>query len=80
MELDLEELAKQYVIRNEADKTLPRQCTLCGKCFRDMYNAKLHIDSVHFPSVNGYNCDICHKQCKSKIALSSHFTRYHRNK
>ena len=80
MENDLEELANLYIIKNEEDKILQRRCTLCGKVFRDMYNAKMHLDSKHFPAVNGYSCDICNKKCKSKAALSSHLTLYHRKK
>ena len=80
MELDLEELANQYIIRNEADKTLPRQCTLCGKLFRDMFNAKMHLDSAHFPSANGYFCEICNKPSKSRSSLSKHYANYHKNK
>ena len=55
-------------------------CSLCGKVSRDVHAAKSHLDSKHFPSDNGYNCNLCDKHCKTKNALACHMSQYHRNK
>ena len=71
---NIDDLASQYISRNE-DRSF--NCTLCGKNSRDMYNAKSHLEGVHFPPLNGYVCDICNKSCKSRHALNCHNSIYH---
>ena len=69
------DLASQYTTRND-DRSI--NCTICGKVSRDMYDAKKHLDSVHFPPSEGYACNVCGKVSKSRHALACHMSSYHR--
>ena len=54
-------------------------CLLCGYCNRIRARTLMHIEAIHTGS-NGYYCSHCNKFCPSKNALSTHISRYHRNK
>ena len=69
----IEELASLYLTKN-ADRSV--LCTLCGKISKEIWNAKDHLESQHFPSE--YPCQYCDKICKSKINLANHMSQQHR--
>ena len=52
-------------------------CTQCGKLSSSRSTAKNHVESIHFPSA-GYDCDLCGKFLKTKYALYTHNSRYHK--
>ena len=54
-------------------------CTQCDYVAKQKVNLGNHIEAKHIQS-NGYNCYHCGKLYPSKNALSSHVSRYHRNK
>ena len=53
-------------------------CTLCSQKCRDRSAAKLHLESKHFPTENGYSCDICGKQFNTKNAFNTHKSYQHK--
>lgn len=71
-----DDLASQYIAKN-GNKYC---CSLCGKVSRDLTDAKRHLESIHFPSDGGYECQICNSNFKTWNALSCHNSKYHRNK
>ena len=73
---NFDDLAAQYLSR-DGNKYF---CSLCGKVSRDVTDAKRHLESKHFPSVGGYECQICNSNFKTWNALSCHNSKYHRNK
>ena len=73
----VEELVTKYITKNE-DKSY--SCSICGKLSRDLYNAKGHLESKHFPSESGYECQSCGDHFNTFQAFSKHNSRYHRNK
>ena len=73
----IEELAKFYISRNEAKFYI---CSICGKESRDLHNAKTHLESSHFPSEKGYECQMCGSVLKTKNTLACHMSRKHRTK
>lgn len=52
-------------------------CSECGKQFQGKSAARNHLESIHFPS-QGHNCDLCGKFMKTKHALYTHKSRYHK--
>jgi len=54
------------------------QCTICRK-----FNAvrkglvRNHVESIHFPGLFSYNCDICNKQFEGRNKLAVHNSRLH---
>ena len=72
-----DDLASQYIQKN-VNKTLT--CSLCGKISRDFYDAKKHLESKHFPTDSGYECQSCNHHFNTFQAFSKHNSKYHRNK
>ena len=71
----LEELAQNYLVR---DNYLYK-CTICGKSAKDKYAAKMHLESKHFPTIDGYACEICRKLFNTKNAYNTHKTNLHKH-
>ena len=71
----LEELVTQHVVRNH-DKTF--SCLICGKMSRLLHHAKAHLESSHFPSESGYECQVCGISLKTKNALAVHMSKKHK--
>ena len=72
-----DDLATQYIQKN-VNKTLT--CSLCGKISRDFYDAKKHLESKHFPTDSGYECQSCNMHFNTFQAFSKHNSKYHRDK
>ena len=72
-----DDLATQYIQKN-VNKTLT--CSLCGKISRDLYDARKHLESKHFPTESGYECQSCNSHFNTFQAFSKHNSKYHRNK
>ena len=45
--------------------------------FRDKTVGKYHLEAKHFPSDEGYFCDVCSKHLKSQNALKCHLYQRH---
>ena len=69
-----DDLAAQYIAKDGSKYS----CSLCGKVSRDVTDAKRHLESKHFPSDGGYECQICNSNFKTWNALSCHNSKYHR--
>ena len=52
-------------------------CKICSGQFKRKYTAKLHVESKHFPSINGYYCQLCDKYFNTFSAIKSHNYLYH---
>ena len=55
------------------------KCLICGWPFKQKINAKFHIESKHFPTVNGYHCELCNKYFNTYKAVIIHNNTYHKN-
>ena len=73
----LDDLASSHLSRN-SDKSVT--CVLCGKISRDFGVGKAHLESIHFPSESGFDCQYCGKTYKTRNSLSCHISQQHRNK
>ena len=73
----LDDLASSHLSRN-SDKSVT--CLLCGKISRDFGVGKAHLESIHFPSESGFDCQYCGKTYKTRNSLSCHISQQHRNK
>lgn len=79
MFLDPNELRLDVLAGNYLEKTgMYYNCTVCGQTCRDKFAAKLHLESKHFPTVDGYECEICSKTFNTKNAFKSHKSTEHR--
>lgn len=79
MYLDPNELRLDVLAGNYLEKTgMYYNCTVCGHPCRDKFAAKLHLESKHFPTVNGYECEICSKTFNTKNAFKIHKSMEHR--
>ena len=74
-EARLEELGQQHLVKQEGGF----QCNICGWIMKYKQNAKLHVESKHFPTMNGYYCDLCSKHFNTYKALKRHNDCYHRH-
>ena len=54
------------------------KCTLCDIRLTSNRNMWNHVESQHFPGTFTYSCHLCHKECKTRNALSTHVSRYHK--
>ena len=70
----LQLLLEQYMTKGNGSYT----CAVCGKISRDKYNAKLHLDSCHFPPDEGYSCEVCYQVVKTLKALNHHKAKCHK--
>jgi len=57
-----------YAVKTDNGKV---SCTLCGYVTRDKYNIRMHLEGRHGMS-NGYQCDKCSKQLRTKQSLTQH--------
>ena len=72
---EVDEQIEQNIVRN-SDGSL--SCNICGKnSGKRLSNMKTHIET-HFEGLS-FNCPMCEKTCRSRHALASHKTAYHRN-
>ena len=71
----LDSLAEQYL----EDRDGQYACTVCGKLMDRRYTAKLHLESKHFPTDNGYQCDLCDKTFNTYSAIKNHKFTYHQH-
>ncbi|KAG7170084.1 Broad-complex core protein-like 5 [Homarus americanus] len=53
-------------------------CPHCGKCLRDKYKVRRHIEDVHTPSSHSHQCTLCHRHYKTRNTLQNHMSIYHR--
>ncbi|XP_069939739.1 protein bric-a-brac 1 isoform X13 [Cherax quadricarinatus] len=53
-------------------------CPHCGKCLRDKYKVRRHIEDVHTPSSHSHQCSLCHRHYKTRNTLQNHMSIYHR--
>ena len=74
--VSLDEVTRQYSVKSCSGYI----CSICGKAGRDFPAMKSHIEAIHFPSEQGYSCDICLKTYRSKHSLTCHKSTYYRNK
>ena len=70
----LEELARTHLTRDH----LLYKCTICGRTAKDRYAMKMHLESKHFPTVDGYACDVCNKLFNTKNAFKTHKSNQHK--
>ena len=70
----LEGLAAEHII----EEGYMHKCIICGWPFKLKYDAKLHVESKHFPTDNGYHCGICDKYFNTFKAMKNHNTLYHK--
>ncbi|XP_071513181.1 uncharacterized protein [Panulirus ornatus] len=56
----------------------PCVCPHCGKCLRDKYKVRRHIEDVHTPSSHNHQCSLCHRHYKTRNTLQNHMSIYHR--
>ncbi|XP_064095328.1 broad-complex core protein-like isoform X13 [Macrobrachium nipponense] len=54
-------------------------CPHCGKCLRDKYKVRRHIEDVHTPSSHSHQCTLCHRRYKTRNTLQNHMSIYHRH-
>ena len=47
-------------------------CKICGKVYKDWTKAKLHLESIHFPTMGAYSCSRCGMAKNTKAALNKH--------
>ena len=52
-------------------------CTLCGYEAQQKQRLTYHVEAKHLEGP-GYECDACHKLCRTKNALFIHKSRFHR--
>ena len=54
------------------------QCSICGK-FKAVRKGLVrnHIESIHFPGMFTYSCDICQKDFQGRNALAVHNSEKH---
>eukprot|EP00088_Acartia_fossae_P065326 TRINITY_DN8055_c0_g1_i3.p1 TRINITY_DN8055_c0_g1~~TRINITY_DN8055_c0_g1_i3.p1 ORF type:complete len:476 (-),score=166.20 TRINITY_DN8055_c0_g1_i3:513-1940(-) len=72
----LDGLLKSYV--SEEDGRFC--CTLCGRSFKHKSKAKLHLESVHFPTDNAYSCPLCDQKFNTLKGKECHKSKFHRQK
>ena len=53
-------------------------CSICGWIFKQRNDAKLHVESKHFPTDGGYVCDVCGKRTNTYNAYKTHMARNHK--
>ena len=70
----LEELGQQHLVKQAGGY----QCNICGWIMKLRTNAKLHVESRHFPTLNGYYCELCRKYFNTLAAMKGHNVRCHR--
>jgi len=73
----LEECLRTKVVKNDS-KTYT--CLLCEKLCGDLSIARFHLESIHFPNLEGYRCTICDKFCKTRNALACHKVKCRRSR
>ena len=73
-EARLQMLAEQYLTKVNGSYL----CSICSKNCRDKYNARLHLDTCHFPPEDGYSCEVCFQVVKNLKALIYHKSKYHK--
>ena len=47
-------------------------CTICSKSLPKRMEVRNHIESIHFPDIFCYQCNVCAKEFRSKNALKVH--------
>ena len=52
-------------------------CLICAKLCQDKTVGKYHLEAKHFPSEEGYFCDVCGKHLKSQNSLKCHLYQTH---
>ena len=67
-EARLDELAQTYLLRED----ILYKCNLCGLTGKDKSDMKMHLESKHFPTDNGYACLLCKRMFNTKRAFKSH--------
>ena len=72
---EIEQKITQNIGRNENGDFV---CNICGKVGVKRYlkNLKLHIET-HLDGI-AFSCDVCGKQCKSRVSLNTHKRIYHK--
>ena len=57
------------------------KCKLCGNNFAGpIRDAELHVEAIHFPGINKYECDECNKTLNSKKQFYNHKRIVHTKK
>ena len=69
--LDLNAVVEAMIGQTEGGKFT---CLQCGKIFETKQGGKKHAD-VHLGLI--HPCVICQRICKTRNALSAHYTKYH---
>ena len=69
--LDLNAVVEAMIGQTEDHKFT---CLQCGKMFETKQGGKKHAD-VHLGFV--HPCVLCQKVCRTRNALSAHYTKYH---
>jgi len=66
----------QFVGRSQEDNKF--ECTVCGK-FKAVRKGLVrnHIESIHFPGMFTYSCNICEKEFQGRNALAVHNSEKH---
>ena len=75
--LSLDSLAEKYLGRSDPGGRSGFVCLICEKVCQDKTAGKYHLEAKHFPSDDGYFCDVCGKHLKSQNALKCHLYQTH---
>jgi len=69
----------QYVDKSAEGSTF--ECTLCSN-FRAVRKGLVrnHVESIHFPGVFSYSCNLCNREFQGRNALAVHKSAVHSNK
>ena len=71
----LDQLAEKYLERGAPGGSFV--CLICAKLCQDKTVGKYHLEAKHFPSEEGYFCDVCGKHLKSQNSLKCHLYQTH---
>ena len=54
------------------------RCTLCGKVNGQKIHTQNHIENIHFPGCNQYNCKHCGMELPNRNKLYKHVFQMHK--
>ena len=75
---DPEELF-QFVLKDETQpKAYKWTCSICCKKFGSSIAVRDHCESIHFPNMFRYMCQVCDKEMSTKSSLNAH--KFYHNK
>ena len=52
-------------------------CTVCNKSFGKKQSCLFHVESIHFPGVFIYSCDLCGEEFPGRNRLNLHRSKKH---